>query len=263
MSILTETLIRNNRPAALQSLFSFFVTPTVNFPFESALWFLPVMFIVSLLYYCVDKITNKKLVVSIIIMILSGLGFTCGYVLSFRLPMGLDTALVSLLFYHVGHLFQKMNIIDQIINALSKLKIGYRLLVLIFCVSLATVFIFANQDFNMRKMQWGIIPLSILNAIISTMILIVVSKIFVDDHSIKDNIITKLTCFISEVSIMYVCVNHMTIDILYAVFSKLFSILSINTSWFLYLVVLVSSIILILVAGRIISKTRFRIILGK
>lgn len=96
------------------SIRSFLLFPTKDFPLESAMWFLPVMFITTVSYYLLDARIKNKAVLSIVILLIGTVGFVYPNVFSFRLPWGCDCACVALLFFHSGVLIQRFDLIGKV-----------------------------------------------------------------------------------------------------------------------------------------------------
>jgi len=66
------------------------------------MWFLPCLFITSLLYYYLHY-RFKKRILLLIIIILGFLGFLYGNYSTIRLPWSIDVAFISLFFFGLGH----------------------------------------------------------------------------------------------------------------------------------------------------------------
>ena len=68
------------------------------------IWFLTCLFLVSIIYYYINKYNRKSI---IIILVISALLGKLSYYLPVRLPWSLDSALIGLVFYGIGNLFKE------------------------------------------------------------------------------------------------------------------------------------------------------------
>lgn len=68
------------------------------------LWFLPCLFIVTLLFYPLAKL--NKWLIGLLIIVSALIGFILNEYLAYRLPWSLDVAFTALLFYGSGYLFK-------------------------------------------------------------------------------------------------------------------------------------------------------------
>ena len=144
--------------------------PNEGIVIKSALWFLPVMFITSIVYYFINVISkNNKIIVSAIIIVLCTLGFLSTFFTLFKRPFGIDVSLVALLFYHIGRMANEINFMNLINNLKRKY---YVFILLLSCIVVALIFF--NTKVNMRLMQWGFIPLGIVNALIASFLVIII-----------------------------------------------------------------------------------------
>ncbi len=79
------------------------------------LWFLPCIFLVFLFFSAIQRIANKALLMSALIL-LAGIGFTWPSMTGLNLPWSLDVAMVACGFYGIGSLLK------SILISLSKTK---------------------------------------------------------------------------------------------------------------------------------------------
>lgn len=84
----------------------FYGTYSLDFMyFNGALWFLPCLFSMEIIYWFVEKIKNRWLLLTIVVaMHVVGLSFVD---IMGGAPLGLNAAMIALCFYAIGHLFQK------------------------------------------------------------------------------------------------------------------------------------------------------------
>lgn len=79
-------------------------------------WFIPLLFIVKVLFIINRKITNNN---SICLFLLIVLETYIGYLLGVKgyfLPFSLDVALFSMIFYYIGYILKNSKIIEQLLN---------------------------------------------------------------------------------------------------------------------------------------------------
>lgn len=143
---------------------------------NTALWFLPALFSMEIIYYWIIKLIRKKsnLVKTLILIPLLIIGFLTYLYLKFILPWGLNTALVLGAFFYIGYLFKEFKIYTQeklfkiyyivpllligIVAALLNDKIsavnyryGYLSLLLISGICLSTVVIYISFLINKNR----------------------------------------------------------------------------------------------------------------
>lgn len=127
-------------------------------PISGSLWFVTSIFFASIVYQILDlKVT--EVVRNIIIVVAMIIGFIC----PFRLPFSTDTALVGLGFMHIGRLLRTY---EPQKNWIYKcLNIGWIGSITLLIVQVVATF--CNTYVNMRKTNYGIIPLFIFNVILA------------------------------------------------------------------------------------------------
>lgn len=99
---------------------------------NGALWFLPALFLSELIYFTLEKALKRRLFVIVSVVILASIGAYFGY--PFKPPWHINSALVALMFYASGKLFQ--NYKDNFF------QIGNVIMALIFCTQLSLAFRF-------------------------------------------------------------------------------------------------------------------------
>jgi len=193
--------------AMLPSLKRLLFFPTTSLPMENALWFLPVMFIVTVVYCCLDHWIRNETVLSCVALAVGAVGFALPSFIDYRLLWGLDAAMHSLLFYHLGRVTSQYELIDKIYIAKEK-KRGLFYLGLIVALVINTWLIFVNGKVNVRSTKWAIIPLTLVNALTATIIYIVLSKLLTDNPRVRASLPVKWVEHVGLTSIIYLCTNH-------------------------------------------------------
>lgn len=233
--------------------------PTEGFPGESALWFLPVMFLTSVGYAVVRKYLDLRWA-SVVVVIIGIIGFAFPALASFRLPWGIDTACVALLFFHTGYLIKRLSLIDRIKGIrTNKSWLFWLCFSIVFVANIALIYL--NEKVNLRLIQYGNPILTYVNAITGTLIWMVIADVLASSK--KTERVNALFCEISKLSIIFLCTNHITLRLVGFVLRKGFGVLGIKTQVIYYLVQFVFAMPLMLFAGRIIDKSNLRIIMGR
>jgi acyltransferase len=109
-------------------------------------WFLPCLFVTGMYYYLLDKKISNKKIKLLIIIILSIFIFIESKFIHFRLPWGIDIAIMALFFYGVGNLFQ-----SEIKRFANKINSRYLFLVPV----LIGINILLLNGTNMSTNQYG------------------------------------------------------------------------------------------------------------
>ena len=89
---------------------------------NSALWFIPCLFVVELMYWALSRLKDWQNMITCFIF--AGLSFLFGHLWGdkywFLLPYNFDAALIALPFYSVGNILIKHHSHQEIINTVSK-----------------------------------------------------------------------------------------------------------------------------------------------
>lgn len=250
---IVKSMLAGEADAVASTLKVFFLYPVDKVPYESALWFLPTMFITSVAYAGLRKVMDLKW--ATVVAVASGaIGFIYPHLTDVRLPWGIDTALVALLFFHTGYLMKHFNLVERI-KALRR-KSTLLLLVLTAAVFALNIFmVFMNDKVNLRKVEYGNPLLAYVNAVAGTVICILIAVLI--DGLAPVSKFKALLCRISEVSIVFICINHNVIHL----FQFLLS--SIGSGVFGIILITLLSLSLILLIGHIIDRTPIRVVIGR
>jgi hypothetical protein len=165
-------------------------------PYETALWFLIVMFETVVGYAIIDKACKKTWIRRVVICLMAVLGTTWKILFDRVLPWGIQVTLVAVLFYEVGRYSH-----EKIIGLNNKMC------VLIFSFSLIVWIpsVYINGQLNMRTSTYHIIPLSILAALAGTYIMYFISKY------LSVLYIEKYLSHISTWAIWFIVINHIAL----------------------------------------------------
>ena len=246
-------LLMNSNGWYLTELKNLLFYPNEGVAIAGALWFLISLFIVDIFMYFIEKIKNKYIKLGMVI-ILSLIGNLSNIIIPFKLPFAISSAFVGVGLFYIGNLTQKYKD-NKIVNKCMNLNYFELLVVIIF----ELVLIFINGEVNMRTGIYSIIPLFWINAVISSAVIINISKIILKLKKIR-----KILINIGRDSIAYVCMNQFVILIIVKI-TNLFNLINIEIIEKLVdkLLILIFTISTIYIVNWLINKTKFKFILGK
>ena len=147
-----------------------FYESTNNLPIESALWFLTSMFFLLIIVSILEKIDFNSIKL-VLIVFLTVVGSLFPNVMGFRLPMSIDTSLVTIGFFYVGYYIKKHFIDKKSVN-----KCVLCSLLTVIC-SVSLFVIQKNEQLNIRLGNWGIFPITYFTAIFISVFTIYFSSI--------------------------------------------------------------------------------------
>lgn len=149
----------------------FWANTVDGIPIAGALWFLTSLFFVYLIVSILDRIDSDKWKIFVIIsfaIIGSLLKF-----LPFRLPLGLDCAIEGTVFFEMGYFLQSGKILSCFLNLGNK-KIAVLSSI---ALGISLPLIFLNGTVNFRDLEFAILPLTYVNALLSLIVYLGLSKI--------------------------------------------------------------------------------------
>lgn len=139
-------------------------------------WFLPCLFFAEIIFAILLKLVrNKPLYVAILLIGLSLIGYIISKVLSFRLPLALDCSFMATFFFGIGWLASKSKV-SNVVDFINK----HRLISVVAVVVLAVAdvpLIFLCGAVNMRTVSYENYFLFVLNALVYSLVLVVLSVI--------------------------------------------------------------------------------------
>lgn len=183
------------------------------------LWFIPFLVLCRLIFYAINKIAkNDDFMKGVICLILSEIGIYLTKKEIF-LPWSFDVVLASIIFYYIGYIFKKYNILDKVLN-------NYKLIVLIlllWAIGLKLGFI----ELAVRSYPYGFI--SYVTAICGTILCFKISQ------TIEKNLkyIANILKWFGENSIFILCFHYIEIEIIK------YSQYGINQKWQIFTVKLI------------------------
>lgn len=226
---------------------------TYALPIVGALWFLTALFITEVLYCIIFHYVRQEYIRHVVIILLALAGHAAYYFLPFTLPFAGSAALTGLALYHIGFLLKKYHV-NFALPLIKALILG----------TITGALIFLNGYVNMRIGIYGFVPLYYVNVVASCAVGISFAKII---HSALHNtFIDNFLRSIGKNSIVYLCLNQITI---LAAFRFTRTILA-NTETQRKVIllaehcaVLALTIIILFLAGIILSKTPLNVLLGR
>ena len=251
-------LPRHSTKKMLPTLKALLFFPTTSLPIENTLWFLPVMFITTVVYCCLDHWIRNETVLSCVMLAVGAVGFALPKFINYRLLWGLDAAMHALLFYHLGRLAGQYGLIDGLYAAKRKNR-GLFYLSLIVVLVINTWLIFVNGKVNVRSTKWAIIPLTLVNALTATILYIVLSKLLVDNPKLKASFPVKWMEHVGMTSIIYLCTNHPVIKDA----RRIAKWIAADAPRLQILLTFAISMALMYGISELILKTKLRVIVGK
>lgn len=225
---------------SIDPLIHIFTINTEGLPIAGALWFLTALFFTDIIYFLLDRWKIKWMIVLFVFI-----GSFSDQILPYALPWALSASFVGLGLYWLGELSRRYE--DKLkfflnMNEWQVLVIGI----------ITGGLIFVNGEVNMREGRYAIIPLFWINALLAIYLGISISKLICRRSR------RKWLSSIGSNSIVYVCLNQITIFIFNKMFSGFISFDIITRLFILGL-----SMIILYWAALIFTKTRLRIFIGK
>jgi len=217
---------------------------------NSALWFLPALFSMELVYYWIIKLSDKinniyKVLILIVLLIIT---IICNYYLKFILPFGINTVLTMGIYFYIGYLLNNFDLLNN-----KKLFKCYYMIIIFIIGFICAWF---NGSVQPIEYEYSNIFLSLGSGIGLSLVVIYLSYI------IKEN---KILCYIGK-STMEILIFHKLLVVIFQTKLGIISSLMTNSNIFIELgisiVVVILSIAISLLGGYIISKI-CPIVIGK
>lgn len=229
----------------LAKLTSLLLTNTDGALVGGALWFLTSLFFAELLYYGLTKFFRDTKAITIVCLLIGFFGTIYNDIVSIRLFWGVDSALVGVLFIHVGVLFKE------------KL---HKLLILKFRYSIALLFIGAilamlNDPINMRTLKYSNPIMFWISALLLIVSLLNVCREIEDVKLVRFKHIISEIEYIGKNSIVYVCLNQFWI-------SAISLIIPIGHNCMYQVAILLITLILLRFSALILMNTKLSVLVG-
>lgn len=179
---------------------------------NSALWFLPALFTISIAYYWINKLKIYKKHPYILLLIIFIIGYASTY-LKIIFPWGINTLLNIGIFYYIGMIMKKENLLEKI----EKYKYS-NLIIGILCIVALILAIFVNRPVSYIEYIYGNYIIFTFVAIINSLVIIVIAR-KIDTNKIIENLGRNT---------MGILIFH---KIFVVLFQKIFANWLINTNW--------------------------------
>lgn len=140
-------------------------------------WFLPCLFFAEIIFAFLLKISKNNIILlwgDIILLSISG--YWIPLTLDIRLPWALDCALMASAFYGLGWIVKKMLILEKISKLIKKKKVICWFIIVVIAIAMIPS-VFYNGEVNMRTVTYGNYFLYIVNAVIYSFLIILVSML--------------------------------------------------------------------------------------
>lgn len=216
-----------------------------------ALWFLTALFFTDILFFIIDRYIASELLKAIIIASIALLGNLSKVIFPFTLPYALGPAFVGVGLYYIGY-FCRKNSENKVVHFLFNLSWIPNLLLGVITI----ILIFLNGYINMRTETYAVIPLFWVNAVLSIIVGVNLSKLLY--KHIQKSVVEKWLVSIGRESIVYVCLNQVVIQIV----RKAIQMLNIPAYWSSILILIITMAVL-WVISKIMMNTKLKLLIGK
>ena len=224
---------------------------TTNMPIAGALWFLTALFLTECFYFLINRYISNEVIKHIIIIGIAVLGNCINEILTFTLPYAMGTAMVGVGLFHIGFLMRKCEH-SRFMNHILNMPI----LEWLVCAVVTVLLIFHGGYVNMRLNTYEPILPFWINAILAVIIGINCSKYVY--RFMCHTYLCQCLCSIGRNSIIYLCLNELSILIVVQYFPHLFK------SWLpaqIYTFCL--SLIILQLCRLLFTKTKLKVFLGR
>lgn len=208
---------------------------------NSSLWFLPALFSIEIIYFFVIKFIDKHPKHEIFIIFLSlTIGYISSYFLQFFLPWGMNTAFNLGIFFLIGYLLKKYDLLDK--TKIFKIRFIIPLSI-VGCIS----FLF-NKNVSCIDYDYGVYSLAFLSGLCLSIVFIYIS------YLIKEN---KLLEYIGRSTFGILIFHKLIILIFQTKMGKISSLLKESnafTELILGFIIVLISILLSLIAYEIFKR---------
>lgn len=244
-------LLRHRNEMSLTPLLNMlWINNNSGLPIAGALWFLTASFYSIMIFYIITSYVPHKRMQNVLIILISLFGCLCRMLLPFTLPWSLDAAFVGVGFVKLGRMTQEnrsKHSIEYILNLKPLILFGVAVI--------TTMLILLNQPVNMRTGAYGIIPLFWLNAILTIIVGINISKYFV---RLVPKWLWNRIAYVGRYSVVFLGLNQLVI--LYLKEITTYMNMPILLSKIFIFIVSIPFLYDCIVA---ITKTKLKVIIGK
>ena len=233
----------------------FFFNTEDGMPIAGALWFLTALFLAEILYFTLDRYLKNRIVFLGSVVVLSLFGTAAGILLPFPLPFALSAGLVGVGLFGIGVLLKRGSELAAYRRFDGSGPI-LRAAVISLLAVLTLVLIYLNGPVNMRVGKYSFLPLFWINAALATTAGMLASKLWLALSG--QNLLNRWICGVGRESIVYLCLNQVTIFWVNKAAGALALPFLIKQ-----LIVLLAVLLILWLLCRIIFSTKLKILFGK
>lgn len=193
-----------HKPFDISPLVHLFTVNTEGLKLNEALWFLTALFFTNVLFFFIDRYIGNRVIKAVVVIVITLAGLLERTILPFVLPLALGPGFVGVGLFYAGFLFKKYSE-NKVIHYSMNLKWYITV-----ALGVVTGFLlFLNGYINMRLGTYANIPLFLVNAILSIIVLMNLARLLYS--VIKANIAGKFLTTVGKNSIVYLCLNQIVI----------------------------------------------------
>lgn len=192
--------ILHGKDAFITGLGGVFLKSTYDIPIESALWFLPALFWITIIYALIDRYVSDQRWRIAVVVVITVVGVYWTRIFHY-LPYSINSAMSAMGFYELGRQFCEKGE-TKMKEFLIPFGRPLRILIWVGLVLLFGEFIMFNGFLNIRVGSFGIAPLGYLSAVVYTMLLF-----FLSEKLVQIKNISWLET-IGRYSMVYLLTNH-------------------------------------------------------
>lgn len=194
-------LIKNSSSNCIKELV---LSMRTRLPFNEPIWFLTSLFLVELMYFILDTKIKNGSIKGLILLITSSIAYKS--VNSPCLPWTLDTAAYYILFFYIGSLMNRHDIINKVLSVYNEKRINKKLLI---CnISIITALVLNVISYIKAPMIYSfIIPgfyignfiMSVIIAMSGIIMVIIVANVFCEE---------RILIYLGKNTLFILCVHN-------------------------------------------------------
>lgn len=231
-------------------------SPIGGFPIEPSLYFLPLMFVSTMLLALIIKLVKNEYVRFALVIGITILGSIWNDRFSMRLPMSMDCAFAVLLYFYLG--FHGKKILAFTDSLVEKLRYRWLKVLVFLAVAAANIMMIeANYIPNILNSSWRFVPLTHFNTCVLMLVWVYFFRFTETLGFLK--YINKALKYIGNNSILFMCFSHMGLKVSQIIVSHL-PISNLFISKTLYCVI---ALVLVVPVVEVFNRTKLHYIFGK
>lgn len=178
--------------------------------FNIALWFLPALFSTLMLYYIVTKYFPQKLRLTLVILLLVGIGYLDSIYGKMRLPWGINISFVAVAFIFLGHHSQKL--LTAIDRLLTK---GWKLVLAIILIIIGYLVQRVNEGVSFNSHSYANLLFFFLSALSSILGYLLITK---------EALVNKLLSYLGKISLKIFALHILAFSFISALMKFVFNL---------------------------------------